>query len=50
MRFLNKWRWPRSWYDLCQDGIFKHERLKGKYKRHIRKKTLKKQKEINEKE
>ena len=50
MKFINKWRWPYSWYDLCQDGKFKRERLKKKYKRYIRKRTLKKKQEIEGKE
>ena len=50
MKFLNKYRWPYSWYDLCKDGKFPKERLKGKDKKIARKRTLKKQKEINDKE
>lgn len=50
MKFLNKYRWPKSWYDLCGDGVYKKERLKGKDKKRARKKTIKKQKELMEKE
>lgn len=48
MKFLNKYRWPGSWYDLCKDGMFKKERLKGKDKRLARKLTLRKAKEISD--
>lgn len=46
MKFLNKWRWPRSWCDLCGDGRYDKERLKGKDKRLARKRTLRKVKEV----
>lgn len=42
MRFLNKYRWSMSWIDLCGDGKFEKERLKGKDKKEVRKRTLKK--------
>lgn len=50
MKFFNKWRWPCSWYDLCKDGMYKKERLKGKDKKIARKRILKKQKEMIDKE
>lgn len=50
MKFLNKYRWPMSWIDLCGDGRFKKERLKGKDKKEARKRTLKKIKELLDKE
>ena len=50
MKFLNKWRWHGSWYDLCSDGRYGKERLKGKDKRLARKRTLRKAKEVQEKE
>lgn len=50
MKFLNHWRWPCSWYELTKDGKFKTERLKGKDKKQARKRTLRKAKEIQEKE
>lgn len=49
-KFINKYRWSHSWYDLCGDGRFKKERLKGKDKRIARKRTLKKIKERMEEE
>lgn len=49
LKFLNKWRWPKSWYDLCDDGRFPKERLKGKDKRIARKRTLRKMEEIDRK-
>lgn len=49
MKFLNKWRWPKSWYDLCGDGEFSKERLKGKDKKIARKRTLRKMEEIERK-
>lgn len=50
MKFLNKWRWPRSWCDLYGDGRYDKERLKEKDKRLARKRTLRKVKEVQEKE
>lgn len=49
MKFLNKWRWSKSWYDLCGDGRFHKERLKGKDKKMARKRTLRKIEEIDRK-
>lgn len=49
LKFLNKWRWRGSWYDLCGDGRFPKERLKGKDKKMARKRTLRKMKEIDRK-
>lgn len=39
---MNNWRWPWSFVDLRGDGRFPKDRIKGKDKRHIRKRTLKK--------
>lgn len=50
MKFLNKYRWPCSWYNLCCDGKYKKERLKGKDKKYARKLTLRKYKELQSKE
>ena len=40
---MNRLRWKSSWIDLCGDGRFKKERIKGKDKRFLRKWTLRKQ-------
>ena len=39
---MNHWRWNWSFVELRGDGHFSKERIKGKDKRFIRKKTLKK--------
>lgn len=39
---MNNWRWPWSFVDLRGDGRFPKDRIKGKDKRRIRKRTLKK--------
>lgn len=50
MKFLNRYRWLMSWFELCKDGEFKKEYLKGKNKKIARKRTLKKIKELQIKE
>ena len=35
-------RYPCSWYDLCDDGRFPRERIKGKTKRFLGKWSRKK--------
>lgn len=39
---MNNWRWSWSFIDLRGDGRFPKDRIKGKDKRIIRKKTLRK--------
>lgn len=47
-KFINKYRWSGSWFDLHYDGIYPKERLKGKDKKFARKRTLKKIKETQD--
>lgn len=37
----NRWRYRNSWMDFKGDGMFKSERIKGRDKRKLRKKTIK---------
>ena len=39
---MNHWRWKWSFIELRGDGRFQKDRIKGKDKRIIRKRTLKK--------
>lgn len=47
---MTRLRWKWSWVDLRGDGMFPKDRLKGKYKRYIRKWTLRKMRKEYEKE
>lgn len=47
---MNRLRWRNSWIELQGDGKFKNARIKGKTKRYIRKWTLKKLREIKDKD
>lgn len=39
---LGKWRYKWAWIDFQQDGMSKKERIKGKDKRILRKKSQRK--------
>lgn len=36
-----KWRYRNAWIDFQFDGMFANERIKGKDKRNLRKRSLK---------
>ena len=36
----NRWRYRNSWMDFKGDGRFKREKIKGRDKRFLRKKTI----------
>ena len=50
MKRGNKLRYRNSWYDLCGDGRFLKERIKGKDKKYIGKWSRKKLAKVMEKE
>lgn len=39
---MNKYRYRNSWIDLCKDGMFKKERIKGATKKYLSKLTIRK--------
>lgn len=43
MKKSTNFRYPCSWYDLCDDGRFPKERIKGKDKKLLGKWSRKKQ-------
>lgn len=48
MKHINKYRNNGINYDITSDFKFNTERIKGKYKRYLRKRTLRKIKRLEE--
>ena len=47
---MNHWRYKNFDWDFTKDGMFKFPRIKGKIKKWLRKKTIKKNQESRESE
>ena len=47
---MNHWRYKYFNWDFTKDGMFKFPRIKGKIKRWLRKKTIKKNQESRDSE
>lgn len=47
---MQKWRWNNSGYELRDDFRFPTDRFKGKLKRYVSKRTIRKMRKEREKE